>query len=371
MKFTCEKAELLEALQNVAHAISTRSTLAILSNVLLEVNNNKIKLVTTDLEIGLTCELSLSASSDGAVTVSQRVFQEVINSLPDGAVTVVADERNMLTVTSAAVSKAQFTIHGLPADEYPIPPQVVPLTQLTVPAADLRELVRKSLLGASKDETRAILTGCLLFWEGELVTMVATDTHRLAKKSIAMTGEYSAPVSVIIPSRALQELLKLIGNSEIEAKVLIGEKQVLFNIDNKQLVSRLLEGQFPAYDRVIPRDNPKHIVVNRQKLADAVRRASIVASVESNKLIFKTINGAILTIEAETGEIGTAYEEVPIEMIGEDIEIAFNAEYLQAVLLVLKTDTVDIALNGALNPGLITADGEDNYQYVVMPMQMN
>lgn len=371
MKFTCPKAELLEALQSVAHAIATRSTLPILSNVLLEVNGNKLKLVTTDMEIGLTCQINLLSSTDGAVTVSQRILQDMINNLPDGEVTVLADERNMLTVTSAAVSKAQFSIHGLPADEFPILPQVKALTVLNVQAAELRELVRKTLLGASKDETRQILTGCLLFWEGELVTMVATDTHRLAIKSIEMSGEYTNPVSIIIPARALQELLKLTSSSEMEAQILIGESQVLFNIGSKQLVSRLIEGIFPAYDRVVPRDNQKHIVVNRQKLADAVRRASIVASVESNKLIFKTINAAILTIEAETGEIGKAYEEVPIEMSGEDVEIAFNAEYLQAVLLVLKTETVDIALNGALNPGLITAEGEPNYKYVVMPMQMN
>ena len=367
MKFTCPKRVFHEALQSVSRAIATRSTLPILGNVLLEARDGQLKLVTTDLEIGMTCVLPLDGSTtEGAVTVPERILQDVVGNLPDAELTISSDERNLLTISAA---KSQYTIHGLPAEEFPILPQVPADTVLSMPGPVLRDLVRKTLFAASADESRVILTGCLLTWDGQTVTMVATDTHRLAVKCAPATGKFSKEVAVIIPSRALQELLRLISNTEDPIDVLIGESQVLFALGRVRLVSRLIEGQFPAYERVIPAESTKSMVANRQQLYDAVHRASIVARTESNKLILRSVDST-LTISAETGEIGKAYEEVPIGLEGDALEIAFNAEYLQDVFAVLDTETVKIALSGPLNPGLVTADGEGDYQYVVMPMQM-
>ncbi|HEX2950328.1 MAG TPA: DNA polymerase III subunit beta [Armatimonadota bacterium] len=366
MKFTCPKRVFHEALQSVSRAIATRSTLPILGNVLLEARDGQLKLVTTDLEIGMTCILPMEGGEDGAVTIPERILQDVVGNLPDAELTITADERNLLTVSAA---KSQYTIHGLPADEFPILPQVPSDTVLSIPGPVLRDLVRKTLLAASTDESRVILTGCLLTWDGETATMVATDTHRLAVKRVPVTGQFSQPVAVIIPARALQELLRLLSGTEDPVDVVVGESQVLFSVGRVRLVSRLIEGQFPAFERVVPRDTPKHMVANRQQLYEAVRRASIVARAESNKVILRS-EDSVLTISAETGEVGKAYEEVPISLEGDQVEIAFNAEYLQDVFAVLDTETVEIALSGPLNPGLVTANGEADYQYVVMPMQM-
>lgn len=366
VKFSCPKRAFYEALQSVSRAIATRSTLPILGNVLLEARDGQLKLVTTDLEIGLTCILPLDGGDEGSVTIPERILQDVVGNLPDAELTISADERNLLTVSSA---KSQYTIHGLPADEFPILPKVPSDTVLSVPGPVLRDLVRMTLFASSTDESRVILTGCLLAWDGQTATMVATDTHRLAVKHVPVNGQFSKSVAVIIPSRALQELLRLLGNSEDPVEIRVGESQVLFSVGRVQLVSRLIEGQFPAYDRVIPQDTQKHMMVNRQQLFEAVRRASIVARAESNKVILRSIDST-LTLSAETGEIGKAYEEVPISLDGEPVEIAFNAEYLQDVLAVLDTETITMALGGPLNPGLVTAEGEADYQYVVMPMQM-
>jgi DNA polymerase-3 subunit beta len=366
VKFTCPKRAFHEALQSVSRAIATRSTLPILGNVLLETRDGQLKLVTTDLEIGMTCVIPLDGSIEGAVTVPERILQDVVANLPDAELTISADERNLLTISSL---KSQYTIHGLPADEFPVLPQVPSDSVLSVPGPVLRDLVRKTLLAASTDESRVILTGCLLTWDGQIATMVATDTHRLAVKRAPVTGQFSQPVSVIIPARALQELLRLLGGSEEPVDIFVGENQVLFSVGRVRLVSRIIEGQFPLYDKVIPRDASKHLTANRQQFYDAVRRASIVARAESNRLILRSVD-SVLTISAETGEIGKAYEEVPINLSGDPVEIAFNAEYLQDVLAVLDTETVEMALGGQLNPGLVTTPGEENYQYVVMPMQM-
>jgi len=366
VKFTCPKRVFHEALQSISRAVATRSTLPILGNVLLEARNGQLKLVTTDLEIGMTCVLPLDSGEEGAVTVPERIIQDVVGNLPDAELTISADERNLLTVSAA---KSKYTIHGLPAEEFPALPMVPTETVLSVPGPVLRDLVRKTLFAADTDEARATLTGCFLTWDGQTATMVATDTHRLAVKHIPATGKFSTPVSVIIPARALQELLRLLGSSEDPVDVHIGEKQVLFSAGRVQLISRLIEGAFPAYERIIPKETQKRVTVNRQQLYDAVRRASIVARAESNKLILRS-EDSTLTISAETGEVGRAYEEVPISLEGEPVEIAFNASYLQEVLAVLDTETVDMALSGPLNPGIVRADGEADYLYLVMPMHM-
>lgn len=367
MNFTCPKRVFYEALQSVSRAIATRSTLPILGNVLIEARDGQLRLVTTDLEIGMTCVLPLDgAVEEGAVTVPERILQDVAGNLPDAELTVSSDERNLLTISAA---KSQYTIHGLPADEFPILPQVPAETVLSLPGPVLRDLVRKTLFAASTDESRIILTGCLLTWDGQTATMVATDTHRLAVKRVPATGKFHTVVQVIIPARALQELLRLLGGAEDPVDLQVGDSQVLFAVGRVRLVSRLIEGQFPAYERVIPADAGKQMVANRQQLYDAVHRAGIVARAESNKLILRSIDST-LEITAETGEIGRAHEEVPISLDGEPVEIAFNAEYLQDVFAVLDTETVAIGLSGPLNPGLVTAEGETDYQYVVMPMQM-
>lgn len=367
MIFSCAKREFHEALQSVSRAVASRSTLPILSNVLLQVRDGKLTLVTTDLEIGMTCEVAVDIDREGAVTVPERILQDVVSSLPgDARLEISADERNLLTVSAG---KSKYTIHGLPADEFPALPAVATENVLTFATHAVRDLIRKTLFAASTDEGRVILTGCLLTWDGTAAVMVATDTHRLAVKKVAVTGQSDKPVSAIIPSRALQELLRLIGSGEEPVEVAIGESQARFVAGRVQLISRLIEGQFPAFERVIPQSTDKTLVANRSELHDAVRRASIVARAESNKVIFKAAD-AMLEITAKTGEVGEAREELTVNLDGEAVEIAFNAEYLQDVLGVLDTETVALGLTGPLNPGLITAPGEAEYQYVVMPMQM-
>lgn len=367
MNFTCPKRLFHEALQSVSRAVATRSTLPILGNVLLEAQDGQLKLVTTDLEIGMTCMIPLDDGENGAVTVPERIIQDVVSNLPaDADLNISSDERNLLTISAG---KSKYTIHGLPADEFPALPEVPNDTVISFTAQAIRDLVRKTLFAASTDEARAILTGCLLTWDGQTATMVATDTHRLAVKRVAAEGRFNQPVSVIIPARALQELLRQLGNTEEKVEVAVGESQVSFTFGRVKLVTRLIEGQFPAYERVIPTESQKRMVANRQEFYDAVRRASIVARAESNKLILKSEDSTLI-ITAKTGEVGEAREELTINLEGEPVEIAFNAEYLQDVLGVLDTETVELGLTGPLNPGLLTANGEPDYIYVVMPMQM-
>ena len=215
--------------------------------------------------------------------------------------TISADERNLLDLAAA---KSKYTIHGLPAEEFPALPQVPADTVISLPGPVLRDLVRKTLFAADTDEARVTLTGCFLTWDGQMATMAATDSHRLAVKRAPVTGQFDKPVAVIIPARALQELLRLLGSSEDPVTLHIGENQVLFAVGRVRLVTRLIEGPYPAYERFMQQETAKHMTANRQQFYDAVRRAAIVARAESNKLILRS-EDSTLTITAETGEVRT------------------------------------------------------------------
>jgi len=366
MNFTCKKKTMHEALQSVARAVSTRSTLPILSNVLIDASGDKLCLMATDLEICITYITDIQVMEEGRVTVPARTLNEVVSSLAEGELSISSDERDMLTLSAA---KSKFTIHGLPAEEYPMRPTVPEGINITIPGPVLRDLIRKTIFAAGVDEARQVLTGVLFMWNGSTLNMVATDTHRLAFKSVPAPGITEFPVNAIIPARALQELLRILGSTDDPVEVHIGEKNVLFIVGAVQLIARLIDGTFPNYERVIPAETQKHMLLNRKLFIEAVRRASIVARAESNKLRFNTSEGT-LVITAETSEIGEAREELPVELDGEEVAIAFNADYLLDALTVLDAETIQLNLSGPLNPGLIQADGEPDYKYVVMPMQM-
>lgn len=366
MQLTISRDTLLSALQSVSRATATRSTLPILSHVLIEAGEGALTFTATDLEIGLRTLTRAEVTAPGSVAVPGRILQDVVSNLPSGAITIAADENHLLTIAAA---KSRYTIHGLPAEEYPTLP-VVTGDELLLPAALVKDLVKKTIFAASTDEGRVILTGALLIWRDNTVALAATDTHRLALVThAAPVCPSTSAITRILPARTLQEAARLCGNAETVC-VTLGEAQVVFDIDGVRLVSRVIEGQFPAYERVIPQESNKSAVVNRADLLSAIKRASIVAREESNKLIFTVFQDG-MAIAAQSGNIGRAQESLPITFQGEEaIEIAFNAEYLIDYLSVIAAETVTLQLTGPLNPGKLVADGEAGYTYVVMPMQV-
>jgi DNA polymerase-3 subunit beta len=244
-----------------------------------------------------------------------------------------------------------------------------------VTQSEMRDLIRLTSFAASSDETRAILTGVLLKRVGNTVKMVATDSYRLAVKTAAADtvtiddgkGDWEA----IVPARALQELSRMLNPSEEKelVRVRADDQQISFGVGPYTLVSRLIEGQFPNYERVIPTDVELSITLNREALLGAIRRAAIVARAEASKLVFRT-QEETLTITAESGDVGRAHEELPAAVEGEAIEIAFNAEYLNDVLGVIESEQVVWQLSGPLSSGVLKATDDPDYLYVVMPMQL-
>ena len=368
MTFSSNKRVLYEALQTVSRAVAPRTTLPILSNVLFEVEGDQLHLVATDLEMSMECRLPVQEAQAGAVTIPAKVLSEVVGSLPDANVHLSTDERQVLTLTC---EKSRYSIHGLPAEEFPQPPQVGEGISFEVSQQEVRQMVRRTCFAASADETRAVLTGMLLAWDGQQLKMVATDTHRLAVDSLAVEGKVDHEVAVIVPGRALRELERNLSAADEEARlrVQVGENQIQFLFGQFSLVSRLIEGQFPSYERVIPESTEKSLSVDREGFLSALRRAAIVARAEANKVILRTQDN-VLTVEAESADIGRAHEELSAEYGGDPIEIAFNADYLISMLAETEAERITLGLTGPLNPGLIRLVGDESYLYVVMPMQL-
>ena len=366
MKITCERSYLSQALGVSGRAVSSRNTLPILSNVLLETQDDRLKLTATDLDTAIRCVIPANVAENGEVAVPSALLADVVSKLPDAPVTLEAHGGKV----SVRCGKSDYTILSLPAEDFPVVPQVQDGVELTLPQSTLKEMLRMTTFAASKEETRSILMGVLLEARGSNLTMVATDTHRLAWKQAALSEEVSQPVSVIVPAKPLAELERVLKDSvEETVHVRFGSSQVQFETDHVTLVSRVLDGQFPNYEKVIPKNVERTIRLDRSQLLDAVRRVYIVARQNSERGVWTT-KGDLLEMTAESQEVGRAYEEVPISMDGGDITIAFNARYLMEVLGIVDTEQVSLELTGALNPGILRAGDKKDFLYVVMPMNV-
>ncbi len=385
MQVVCSRKVLHRGLQSVARAVSTRSTLPILSNVLLKADKKGLSLTATDLEIWIECLLpaakkghegAAEIKDPGAITVPARLLNEVVASLPEATVQIEGDDKGELLLRCGA---SRYQIRGLPAEEFPAFPQVGEESRFTLSQQLLADLIDKTVFAASTDETRAILTGALLLWQGKSLRMVATDSYRLSLKEARLEQEAAKEVNIIIPAHALQELTRfLTRGKEGEVEVRIGPSQILFRLAAAEseehageicIVSRLVEGQFPSFEKVIPKEHERRISVNREDFLATIKRCAIIARPEANKLIFEP-QADKMAVRAESADYGKAEEELPIALEGEGLQVAFNAEYLQDALEAMGGETVSLELTSSLSPGLLRPGDDPDHLCIVMPMQI-
>lgn len=365
MKATCARKDLYQGIQTVSRAIAGRSAWPILNNVLVKTEDGHLRLTAFDLELGMECTVPATIEEEGSLTVPARLIAEVLSTLPEADVQLSVDEQNTVNVKC---EKSDYTLLGLPPEEFRPLPEIPDGRGFEITQAAIRDIIKHTIFAVSPDESRAILTGVLLILEGSELKLVATDTHRLAIRTSTVANA-SGEANCIVPRRALDELSRIIENEDAPVAVSIADSQIKFIADGVIIVSRLIEGQFPNYDRVIPKECEKKLTIPAEEFLARVRRASIVARENANRLIIKT-EGDRLVITAESGDVGKAYEELEIVKEGEDIEIAFNAKYLIEFLSVVGSEGVFAELTGPLNPGMMKPVGKDDYIYVLMPMQI-
>ena len=379
LKAVCPRSMLFEHLQIVGRAVSSRSTLPILSNVFLEGElpsagepSGTLRFMATDLELGIECHAAAVITEPGSLTAPARIFAEVVQNLPEAKVTIEADETNTVKVTCGS---SEYAIRGLPAEEFSSLPPLADPVGFAIPERQLRQIVEQTSFATSPDETRPILTGALLAISAGEGRVVATDTHRLALRKLrGIALEPSAPregeVSVIIPARALNELGRVLdAESEHPVTIEVTSTQIAFSIRDIRISSRLIEGEFPKYEKVIPDTFERRAVLNIPELQQALRRALIVAREDANRVVL-ALGADSLAITADSQDVGRASERVPAQVEGEPLEIAFNARYLLDALAAMDAEQVQMELCGALNPGTLQIVGDEDYTYVLMPMQI-
>ena len=364
MKFNVSKDKLLDGLQTVQNIVSTRTTLPILSNVLIRAEDGVLRFTTNDLDVGMSCSIEAKVEKGGGTTLPARRLASIVKELPAADVEVEVDGKN---TASIRCGQSFFKMMGLAEEEFPALPKLADAKVFTLRQKELKDALRKTAFAISTDETRYVLNGILFsFKEGKL-TMVATDGRRLALVDLELEFPRGQEVDVIVPSKCVTELQRLLGE-EGEIKMNVGENQVGFDVNGKVLVSKLIEGNYPNYKQVIPPEAKERVTIERELLLTAVRRVSLLSSDKSNsvKLIFTKNN---LEITANTPEVGEAHESLAVNFKGKEMSIAFNPGFLQDPLRNLPDDEVHIDLIDEMSPGVIKIGTP--FLYVLMPMRIS
>ncbi|PIU66197.1 MAG: DNA polymerase III subunit beta [Armatimonadetes bacterium CG07_land_8_20_14_0_80_40_9] len=369
MKITCDKGTLKEGIQTVQRAVPLHPTLPILSNLLLEAKGSQLKLVATDLEMSVQCFIPVEVFDEGSITIPVRVIGDLVSNLPEAKVDLEVKEGEM--VMKLRCERSSYNMNGLSVEEFPLLPEMGEEGYWEIGQKIFKEMIDKVIFSAaSVTEGRAVLTGSLLVIEEGNFKMVATDGHRLSFVSLAVGGLPKEGVSIIVPTRALLELSRILSNQEKEkVKVTISENQVLFNLGSKLVSSRTIEGQFPDYRRVIPSDYKAKWKANVEELRGAMRRAVTMAREGTNTVKIVT-EGDQLKISSFAQDVGQGEDLVKIEREGEDLEVAFNVSYLLDALARIESERAEVDLSGELSAAVIKPEGEENCLYVVMPVRV-
>ena len=364
MKFSVSKEKFLEGLQTVQNVVSTRTTLPILSNVLLQATETGLRFTTTDLDVGIRAGVEANVERVGATTLPARRLASIARELPASEITIEVDSRNVASIRSGP---SFFKIHGLPEEEFPPLPKFENAKTFTLRQKDLRDGLRKTAYAISTDETRYVLNGALCSFKDNKLTLVATDGRRLALVDIELEFPRSDETEIIVPTKAVTELQRLLLD-EGELRLSVGENQIAFEVNGTLLVSKLIEGNYPNYRQVIPGETKERITLERALFLDAVHRVSLLASEKSNsiKLTFSKNN---LEIKSNTPEVGESQESLAVPYKGREFSIAFNPDFLMAPLRNLQDEQVFLDLIDEMSPGVIKIQGP--FLYVIMPMRIS
>lgn len=369
MQISCLKSELVNALSTVAKAVATKPQTPILSSIYLRAENGVLELQATNYEIGILSRIEAEVNEPGQISVPGRYLQEVIRRLPGDNVTLTykADEH----VVHIVSGQTNFTILTTNVNEFPTLQELQGNVQFKIKDNVLRELIKKTVFACSKDSSRPVFTGCYLEVDDTRVTMAATNTHRLSVK-FENFDEAIGNIKVIIPSTILQELLHSL-TSEVPTDVTINctYNQISFAFDNLYMTSRLIEGVFPDYRRVIPPEFATVVTLNTTEFRAAVDRVSWISRIGDYNVVKLEFANNELHLTANSQEVGNADERIPVAIEGPDLTIAFNADYLTDVLKNITSEDCQMKLNQPLSPAAIIEKDDEDFIYIVTPVRTN
>lgn len=366
MKFSIVKSKFLEALQTVQNVVSSKGTLQILSNALIEVEDDQLCITTTDLDISVRCTVACEVQHPGSTTLPIRRLTSIIRELNEGNIFVEVSDNDEATVQSGS---SYFKIIGLPIRDFPAVLNAEGKFCYRMDQTVFKEMLRKTSYAASLDETRRVLNGVLLAFKDNKLTMVATDGRRLALVSQEVEFPEDAEVEMILPTKAVSELMHILGEGDL--RIYSQKNQIVFEANNTIMSSKLVDGVYPNYRQVIPSGCDERVVIEREELLSALRRVSVVTTDKSNATRL-TFSANQLTISIATPEVGEARDMIPVKYVGKEISIIFNPEYVMDPLKNIADNEVAIELNDGYSPALLKCmSGDLPFLYVLMPLRLN
>ena len=363
LHITCSKDDLVQALGVVSRAVSTRTSVQILSGILLEAQGSELRLAATDMELSLRATLTAQIEGDGSIVLPGKTLADIARLLPADEVTI--EHKPAESVVHVISGTASYTLHTYNPEDFPRLPELDSVTTFAVEREPLLETIHRVARAASRDESRPVLTGILVQFTAGMLVMAATDSYRLAVKQTTLEGAVPE-LEAIVPARALQELAR-IATSGDEVEVGVHENQVIFTTSGVWLTTRRIDGQFPNYKQLLPEAFEYELTVPRIEFLDVVRRAAVMIQ-RSTPLQIRLAEGE-LTVIARTHEVGESKESMPIGFTGDTLEMGFNADFLRDGLESLEGDDVRVKLISPLRPAVIQGEGDD-FTYLVMPIRL-
>ncbi len=364
MEVVLERDAFLRGVQMVQNIVESRQTLPILANVLLQTDNDRVRVTATDLEVGARVSVPARVATPGAVTVGARKLAEIVKELPVAALTLKVGENATVSLRCGGVS---YRLVGLAPDDFPPVVPASPSSWIPIEARTLREMLQQTSFAISHDENRYALNGVLFSLQGKQMRLVATDGHRLAV-SVRGLATSAGSVTGIVPRKAVAELMRVLGTGE-DVQIAITENQFVLEMSNFVMTARLIEGQFPNYEAVMPKGHPGRLQVSRSALQAALRRVAVIAE-ERNKPVKLTLSPALLKLSASSQDLGDAEEGMEVDYTGEEVSIGFNSRYLQDAISPIEKDGVTFEFKDGLSPGVIKSVEDDGYCCVIMPMRI-
>jgi DNA polymerase-3 subunit beta len=363
LRITVSKDELVAALGVVSRAVSARTSVQILSGILLEAQGSELRLAATDMELSLRANVTAQIEGDGAIVLPGKTFVDIARLLPADEVAI--EHKPAESVVHVTSGSASYTLHTYNPEDFPRLPELDAVQTFSVDRESLLETISRVARAASRDESRPVLTGVLVSFTGGKLVMAATDSYRLAVKETELDG--SAPeLEAIVPSRALQELARIANHGET-VEVGVHENQVLFSTDGAWLTTRRIDGQFPNYRQLLPEQFEHELTLPRTEILEVVRRASVMIQ-RATPLQLRFAEGE-LTVIARTHEVGESQESMPVGFSGETLEIGFNADFLRDGLESMDGDDVRFKLISPLRPAVLQGESDD-FTYLVMPIRL-
>ena len=364
MIFLCEKQKLQDAIAITQKAITGKTPNPILEGIYIQASNNTITLIGSDMDLAIESKITGDVLQEGAVVIDSRMFGDIIRRLPDSEVKIEVLPNETILITC---EKSEITVVYMNADEYPSLPAVKNDNEIEVPQTLLKDMIKGTVFAIAQDETRPILQGILFEVKDRKLNFVALDGYRLALKSEYVESDLET--EIVIPGKTLSDVSKILDDSDTNVQITFSENHILFDLGETKIISRLLEGNFVNYKSLLPKEHKILVTVDKINLQSAIERASLMAKEGNSYLIKLDISSDKLLITSNS-QLGKVKEEVPVELQGENIEIAFNSRYLLDVLKNVEDDKVVLQMTSSVSPCVIKAEQTDLYEYLVLPVRL-